>query len=89
LVVVLALAAGVVGTLSQARRANQERDHAIEEREMATGVSDFFSRMLRQSAGSDAGGLRKQLDTSRDLAKTLVFRYPLAQAAVFQQLSGS
>jgi serine/threonine-protein kinase len=88
LVVVLALAAGVVGTLSQARRANQERDRAIEEREMATGVSDFFSRMLRQSAGSDAGGVRKQLDIGRDLAKTMVFRYPIAHAAVFQQLSG-
>jgi tetratricopeptide (TPR) repeat protein len=85
---VLALAAGVLGTLSQARRANQERDRAIEEREMATGVSDFFARMLRQSAGNDAGGVRQQLDIGRDLARTLVFRYPIAQAAVFQQLSG-
>jgi len=28
------------------------------------------------------------LDIGRDLARTLVFRYPIAQAAVFQQLSG-
>jgi serine/threonine-protein kinase len=89
LLIALAITGGLVGTLTQAHRANQERDRAIDEREMATGVSDFFIRMLRQSAGSDAGGLRKQLDTGRDLAKTLVFRYPLAQAAVFQQLSGS
>ena len=88
LVILLAVAGGVVGTLTQAHRANQERDRAIEEREMATGVSDFFVRMLRQSAGSDAGGVRKQLDTGRDLAKSMVFRYPLAQVAVFQQLMG-
>lgn len=88
MVILLAVVGGVAGTLTQAHRASQERDKAIEEREMATGISDFFARMLRESAGSEAGGLRKQLDSGRELAKTLVFRYPLAQAAVFQQLSG-
>jgi tetratricopeptide (TPR) repeat protein len=87
LVVMLSIMGGVLGTLTQAHRANQERDRAIEEREMATGVSDFFARMLRQSEGGDAGGVRKQLDLGRDLARTMVFRYPIAQAAVFQQLS--
>ena len=88
LVILLAVAGGMVGTLTQSQRANQARDRAIEEREMATGVSDFLVRMLRQSAGNDAGGVRKQLDTGRDVAKHMVFRYPLAQVAVFQQLMG-
>ena len=94
LLTAVAIAAGVVGTATQAHRATleaarakEERDSAVRQMEMTTGVTDFFVLLLRDVAEGGKGGVRGQLDRGRALAQNTTFRYPLAKAAVFQQLS--
>jgi len=95
LLVSVAIVAGVVGTATQAhratleaKRANKERDAAVSQMQMATGITDFFVMLLRDVAEGGDGGVRKQLDRARALVRDTTFRYPLAKAAVYQQLSG-
>jgi serine/threonine-protein kinase len=94
LVTAVAVVAGVVGTATQAHRAtleaaraNEERDAAVGQMQMATGVTDFFVLLLRDVAEGGDGGVRKQLDRARALMQDTPFRYPLAKLVVYQQLS--
>ena len=94
LVAAVAVVAGVVGTATQAHRAtleaaraNEERDAAVGQMQMATGVTDFFVLLLRDVAEGGDGGVRKQLDRARALMQDTPFRYPLAKLVVYQQLS--
>jgi len=52
----VATAAGLIGTILQARTARQQRDLAIRERDRATDVTDFVTRIFKVSDPSQARG---------------------------------
>ena len=70
--VILAVVAGVGGTMLQARTARQQRDAAIRERDRSTRITDFMTNMFKVSDPSEARGnsvtAREILDrASRDI----------------------
>jgi eukaryotic-like serine/threonine-protein kinase len=82
--VVLASAAGLVGTLLQARTARQQRDVALRERDRATRITEFMTSMFKVSDPSEARGnsitAREILDKAAQQVGTDLAKDPEAQA---------
>ena len=97
-----AIAAGVVGTVTQARRAEQqkeiavreaasarvERDKALEGQLLMRGTNDFLILLMRDAAGRDPGAIRKQLDRARELIEKSRFERPIVKVALLRQIAG-
>ena len=97
-----AIAAGVVGTVTQARRAEQqeeiavreaasarvERDKAVEGQLLMRGTNDFLNLLMRDAAGGDPGAIRKQLDRARELIEKTRFEQPIVRVALLRQTAG-
>jgi serine/threonine protein kinase len=82
--VLIAVMAGVAGTLLQARTARRQRDLALRERDRATRVTEFMTRMFKVSDPSDARGnsvtAREILDKASNEIDTGLARDPETQA---------
>ena len=97
-----AIVAGVVGTVSQARRAEQQREIALREAASARierdkalggqllmrGTNDFLNLLMRDAAGRDPGAIRKQLDRARELIEKTSFEQPIVKVALLRQTAG-
>ena len=98
----LAIVGGLVGTLTQARRAEQEsaratreaaqakleRDHAVVDGQLQRGTNEFLQLVLRDSAGSDPGAIRRQLDRASELIAKTRFEQPIVKVALLRQTAG-
>jgi hypothetical protein len=60
----VAVLAGVMGTLIQTRTARQQRDVAYRERDRATRITDFMTSMFKVSDASEARG---NTETAREI----------------------
>jgi eukaryotic-like serine/threonine-protein kinase len=80
----IAILAGLVGTLVQARTARQQRDVAFRERDRATRITGFMTDMFKVSDPSQARGesvtAREILDKAARQIETGLARDPEAQA---------
>jgi serine/threonine protein kinase/tetratricopeptide (TPR) repeat protein len=80
----VALIAGLSGTLIQARRARQQRDLAFRERDRASRITDFMTNMFKVSGPDEALGnsitVREILDKSAQQIDTSLAKDPEARA---------
>ncbi len=80
----VALIAGLSGTLIQARRARQQRDLAFRERDRASRITDFMTNMFKVSSPDEALGnsitVRAILDKSSQQIDTSLAKDPEARA---------
>ena len=80
----VALIAGLTGTLIQARAARQQRDLAFRERDRASRITDFMTNMFKVSDPSEARGnsitARAILDKSSQQIDTSLAKDPEARA---------
>ena len=97
-----AIAAGIVGTVTQARRAEQqkeialreaasarlERDNALSAQMLMRGTNDFLNLLMRDAAGRDPGAIRRQLDRARELIEKTSFEQPVVKVALLRQTAG-
>ncbi len=97
-----AIVAGLVGTITQARRAEQaseratreaatakqERDRAVVDGQLQRGTNEFLQLVLRDSAGSDPGAIRRQLDRASELIDKTRFEQPIVKVALLRQMAG-
>jgi serine/threonine-protein kinase len=98
----LAILGGLAGTISQARRAEQqseratreaakakvERDRAVVDGQLERGTNEFLQLVLRDSAGSDPGAVRRQLDRASELIDKTRFEQPIVKVALLRQTAG-
>ena len=98
----VAILAGVVGTISQARRAEEqgarasreaaeaklERDRAVVDNQLQRGTNEFLQLVLRDSAGNDPGAMRRQLDRASELIEKTRFERPIVKVALLRQIGG-
>ena len=98
----LAIVAGLAGTITQARRAEQEsaratreaaeakqeRDRAVVDGQLARGSNEFLQLVLRDSAGTDPGAIRRQLDRASELIDKTRFEQPIVKVALLRQTAG-
>ncbi len=98
----VAILAGLAGTITQARRAEQqreratreaaaakaERDRAIVDEQLQRGTNEFLQLVLRDSAGSDPGAVRRQLDRASELIEKTRFEQPIVKVALLRQTAG-
>ena len=96
------IVAGLAGTISQARRAElereratreaatakQERDRAVVDGQLQRGTNEFLQLVLRDSAGSDPGAIRRQLDRATELIARTRFEQPIVKVALLRQTAG-
>lgn len=94
-----AIVAGLVGTISQARRAEQqgqranqeaqrarsERDGALEQQRLLRGNNEFLQLLMRDAAGGDPGAIRRQLDRASVLLDKTRFEAPIVKVALMRQ----
>jgi serine/threonine-protein kinase len=99
--VLFAIAAGVVGTVSQAHRAEQqgriaareaeaarrERDEALSQQRLLRGSNDFWQLVLRDAHGGEPGAMRRQLDRASVLVERTTFEHPIVKVALLRQLA--
>ena len=92
---VLAILGGLVGTITQARRAEREaaqakleRDRAVVGEQLQRGTNEFLQLVLRDSAGTDPGAMRRQLDRASELIDKTRFERPIVKVALLRQISG-
>ncbi len=97
-----AILAGLVGTITQARRAEQqsaiaqreaesarrERDSALEQQQLLRGNNEFLQLLMRDAAGGDPGAIRKQLDRATALIRQTRFEQPIVKVALLRQIGG-
>jgi eukaryotic-like serine/threonine-protein kinase len=84
-----AIVAGLAGTISQVRRANQEaqtarreRDAALEQQRLQRGSNEFLQLLMRDAAGGQPGAIRRQLDRAVTLlVKVALLRQTAARYA--------
>jgi len=80
----VALLAGVIGTLIQTRTARQQREIACRERDRATRITDFMTSMFKVSDPSEARGntvtAREILDKASKDIETSLAKDPETQA---------
>lgn len=80
----IAILAGLVGTLLQARTAQHQRDAALRERDRATRITEFMTDMFKVSNPSQARGesitAREILDKAAQRIETGLAKDPEAQA---------
>jgi serine/threonine-protein kinase len=100
--VFLAIVAGLAGTITQARRAEQqsalatreaadakrERDRAVVDGQLQRGTNEFLQLVLRDSAGTDPGAVRRQLDRASELIDKTRFEQPIVKVALLRQTAG-
>ena len=98
----VAVLAGLVGTITQARRAEQqseratreaaqaklERDRAVVDGQLQRGTTEFLQLVLRDAAGSDPGAVRRQLDRASELIDKTRFERPIVKVALLRQTAG-
>jgi eukaryotic-like serine/threonine-protein kinase len=98
----VAIVAGLAGTISQARRAEAqsarasreaaeakaERDRAVVTGQLERGTNEFLQLVLRDSAGGDPGALRRQLDRASELIDKTRFEKPIVKVALLRQIGG-
>jgi len=98
----VAVIAGLVGTLTEARRAEQqsarasreaaeaklERDRAVVTGQLERGTNEFLQLVLRDSAGNDPGAVRRQLDRASELIDKTRFEKPIVKVALLRQIGG-
>ncbi len=98
----VAIVAGLAGTISQARRAEQEslraareaaqakleRDRAVVDGQLERGTNEFLQLVLRDSAGTDPGAIRRQLDRASELVDKTRFEQPIVKVALLRQMAG-
>jgi serine/threonine-protein kinase len=99
--VAAAIVAGVVGTVSQAHRAEQqsriaareaeaarhERDEALSQQRLLRGTNDFWQLVLRDAASGEPGAVRRQLDRASDLVTRTSFEHPVVKVALLRQMA--
>ena len=97
-----AIIAGLVGTISQARRAEQqsqratqqaevarrERDGALEQQRLQRGTNEFLQLLMRDAASGDPGAIRRQLDRASVLLDKTRFEAPIIKVALLRQIAG-
>ena len=100
--VLAAIVAGLAGTITQARRAEQqseratreaaqakqERDRAVVDNQLQRGTNEFLQLVLRDAAGNDPGAVRRQLDRASELIDKTRFERPIVKVALLRQISG-
>ena len=91
----LAILGGLVGTITQAQRAEREaaqakleRDRAVVGEQLQRGTNEFLQLVLRDSAGSDPGAVRRQLDRASELIDKTRFERPIVKVALLRQTAG-
>ncbi len=96
---VVAILAGLVGTITQARRAElegararqeaasarDERDRAIAAQRIQRGTNEFLQLVMRDAARDDPGALRRQLDRTSELLDKTEFESPLVKIGLLRQ----
>ena len=99
---IVAVLAGLAGTITQARRAEQqsdratreaaqaklERDRAVVDGQLQRGTTEFLQLVLRDAAGSDPGAVRRQLDRASELIDKTRFERPIVKVALLRQTAG-
>ena len=97
-----AIVAGLVGTISQARRAERqsqraiqeasnarrERDGALEQQRLLRGNNEFLQLLMRDAAGGEPGAIRRQLDRATVLIENTRFEAPIVKVALLRQTAG-
>jgi len=93
--VAFAVLGGLAGTITQARRAEREaaqakleRDRAVVDEQLQRGTSEFLQLVLRDSAGTDPGATRRQLDRASELIEKTRFERPIVKVALLRQTAG-
>ena len=95
----VAVIGGLIGTLSQAHRAElqsqranreaevarQERDGALEQQRLQRGTNEFLQLLMRDAAGADPGAIRRQLDRAGVLITKTRFEAPIIKVALLRQ----
>ncbi len=98
----VAIIGGLIGTLSQAHRAElqsqranreaevarQERDGALEQQRLQRGTNEFLQLLMRDAAGADPGAIRRQLDRASELIDKTRFEAPIIKVALLRQTAG-
>lgn len=96
---VVAVLAGLAGTITQARRAEREserarqeaataraeRDRALEAQRNQRGTNEFLQLVMRDAATGDAGALRRQLDRVSVLLDKTEFETPVVKIGLLRQ----
>jgi serine/threonine protein kinase len=96
-----AIIAGLVGTFTQARRAEQQseraqheaetarlqRDEALQQQVMLRGNNEFLQLLMRDAAGQEPGAIRKQLDRASELIEKTAFERPVVKVALLRQIA--
>ena len=96
-----AIIAGLIGTITQARRAEAERerataeatqarlerDHALEQQQLQRGTLEFFALLMRDAAGKEPGAIRQQLDRAVVLIRQTRFEVPIIRASLLRQIA--
>ena len=99
---VVAIIGGLIGTLSQAHRAElqsqranreaevarQERDGALEQQRLQRGTNEFLQLLMRDAAGGEPGAIRRQLDRAGELIAKTRFEAPIIKVALLRQTAG-
>ena len=99
---IVAIVVGLVGTIWQAHRAQQqselamresaiarrERDESLQQQLLQRGSNEFLVLMLRDAAGGDPGAIRKQLDRATVLIGQTRFEQPIVKVALLRQIAG-
>ncbi len=95
----VAIVAGLVGTIFEAHRAEQqselalreaatarrERDESLQQQLLQRGSNEFLQLVLRDAAGGDPGAIRKQLDRATVLIDQTRFEQPIVKVALLRQ----
>ena len=97
-----AILAGLVGTITQAQRAQAEgrraaaeaasavaeRDSALQQAALQRGTNEFLQLLMRDAAGGDPDAIRKQLDRATELIDRTRFEAPIVKIALLRQIAG-
>ena len=97
-----AILAGLVGTITQAQRAQTEgrraaaeaasaiaeRDSAVQQATLQRGTNEFLQLLMREAAGGDPDAIRKQLDRAAELIDRTRFEAPIVKIALLRQIAG-
>lgn len=98
----VAILAGLAGTIVQARRANAEsararqeaatakaeRDSALEAQRIQRGTNEFLQTVMRDAASSEPGAVRRQLDRTSELLVATEFEVPIVKLSLMRQTAG-
>ena len=69
----------------EAAEAKLERDRAVVDGQLQRGTNEFLQLVLRDSAGSNPGAIRRQLDRASELIEKTRFEQPIVKVALLRQ----